>query len=110
MCIRDSTNLENCWHVPAFAGKVVAYPMPLPFVPDHEQRKSAVERFFRRGTSLLERRATLERYGVSYVLAPRTGLQPEQATPDELRRFGTVVYSSADYELLRIRSETARFP
>jgi hypothetical protein len=101
------TDLEGCWYVPAFRGKVVAYPMPLPFVPDHEERVRVVQRFFARGTSRSEREDTIERYRVAYLLVPRRSLLPEQAALQELRSLGQVVYSNPEYELLRTHAQEA---
>jgi hypothetical protein len=95
------TDLENSWFVPGFRGRVVAYPMPLPFVPDHDERVRTVSRFFDRGTPYHERKEILKRYDVAYVLVPKPAPTPGQAGPEELRSLGRVVYSNADYELLR---------
>jgi alpha-1,6-mannosyltransferase len=95
------TDLERCWYIPAFRGRVVAYPMHIPFVPDHDQRVRAVERFFERGTPDEERREILKRYDVAFLLVPKPPATPEQAGLDELRPLGRTVYANADYELLR---------
>jgi alpha-1,6-mannosyltransferase len=102
------TDLETCWHVPAFGAKVVAYPMHLPFVPDHAARVRAVVRFFARGVPQDERRETLRLYDVSYVLVDRNHLADGQAPPDELRALGRVVYSSPEHELLRVERSSAQ--
>jgi hypothetical protein len=96
------TDVDNCWYVPSFRGKVVAYPMELPFVPDHAERLRAVERFFERGAPASERRDIIRRYGVSYVLVPRSPSLVQQARADELRPLGRPVFANADYELLRV--------
>lgn len=98
------TDLDTCWYVPSFRGKVVAYPMQLPFVPDHAARVQAVVRFFERGVPREERDAILRRYDVSYLLIASGHLAAWQARLDELRPLGRVVYSSPDYELLRVDS------
>jgi hypothetical protein len=102
------TDPATCWYVPAFGGKVVAFPMLLPFAPDHAARLRAVERFFERGVSREERRDILHRYGASYVLAPVKPENDEQATAAELRGLGPVVYASAAYELQRVDDLAAR--
>ncbi len=53
-------------HVPAFAGKVVAFIDPEAFVPDQESRRQAVFRFFDEA-SADEREAIITRYGVKFV-------------------------------------------
>ncbi len=97
------TNLDTCWYVPAFSGKVVAYPMQLPFVPDRAQRLHDVARFFERGVPPPERLDIIERYDVKYVLFPKIHFEDWQVRLEELRPFGQVVYSSSDHELLRVR-------
>jgi hypothetical protein len=98
------TDLDSCWYVPAFRGKVVAYPMQLPFVPDHDARKAAVLRFFAPGVSKSERTQVLERYGVRYVLLAKEHFEDASALQAELQELGTSAYSSDDYELLRVSS------
>jgi alpha-1,6-mannosyltransferase len=94
------TDLDNGWHVPAFHGRVVAYPMPLPFVPDQADRVEAVERFFTRETPREEREAILDRYGVAYILVPK-GAPPHRAEPAQMRSFGHLAFENERYELLR---------
>jgi hypothetical protein len=103
------TDPDTSWYVPAFGGKVVAFPMHLPFAPDHADRLRAAERFFERGVSVEERRGILERYRVSYLLAPVKPENEEEATAAELRGMGRLVFASADYELQRVdRAGTER--
>jgi hypothetical protein len=96
------TDPETSWYVPAFGGKVVAFPMALPFAPDHAARLRATERFFERGVSVEERRSILTRYRVSYLLAPVKPENETEATAAELRGMGRLVFASADYELQRV--------
>ena len=96
------TDPETCWYVPGFSGKVVAYPMPLPFAPDHTARLRAVERFFERGVSTDERREILRRYRVAYLLVPVRPANERQARVEELRGLGRLVFASPDYELQRV--------
>ncbi|HET7292634.1 MAG TPA: hypothetical protein VFM88_09425 [Vicinamibacteria bacterium] len=93
------TDLETCWYVPTFAGKVVAYPMQLPFVPDHEERVRRVERFFAPGVGRGERCETLRRFGAKYLLLDESRVGP---LIEELRPLGESVYSGRGYELLRV--------
>ncbi len=97
------TDPDTCWYVPAFGGRVVAFPMELPFAPDHADRLRAVERFFERGVSADERREILQRYRVSYVLAPVKPENASETTASELRGLGPLVYAGPDYELQRVR-------
>lgn len=100
------TDLDTCWYVPSFRGKVVAYPMRLPFVPDHDQRLGAVSRFFERGVPQQERLDIIERYGVAYLLLPKSHFADSQALLAELQPLGRVVYSSPEHELLRVTRQT----
>lgn len=106
---RDSvvlTDLEECWFVPSFAGKVVAFPMRLPFVPDHDERIAAVSRFFERGVSIEERRRTIERYGVAYILFPKPHFADWAERLAEIQGLGKVVYSNADFVLIDVSAMT----
>jgi hypothetical protein len=53
-------------HVPAFAGKVVAFIDPEAFIPDEDARRQAVDRFFAEITTA-ERDALIARYDVKFV-------------------------------------------
>lgn len=96
------TDLETCWYVPSFSGKVVAYPMQLPFVPDHARRLRDVARFFERGVPREERLGIIRRYGVTHLLLAKFRFADWEARLQELRPLGEVVYSSPDYELLQL--------
>jgi hypothetical protein len=96
------TDLETCWYVPSFSGRVVAYPMRLPFVPDHDARVGAVRRFFERGVPQAERLDLIERFGVAYVLLDKARFADWRTLLAELQPLGRVVYSSPEYELLRV--------
>ncbi len=96
------TDIETCWYVPAFRGRVVAYPMLLPFVPDHTARVDAVNRFFEPSTNHDERMSIVERYDVRYVLIAKHHIQDWRGRQEELRPMATSVYSQGDYELLRL--------
>jgi hypothetical protein len=96
------TDVDTCWYVPAFQGKVVAYPMKLPFVPDHAERLQAVARFFERPAPSAESLAALERYDVRYVLLPKGHFDDWPERLRALQGLGSSVYSSEEYELLRV--------
>jgi hypothetical protein len=96
------TDLETCWYVPSFSGKIVAYPMSLPFVPDHAARVRAVERFFEANATREERLAILKRYGVRWVLLEKSRAGDWGGRREELRPMARVVFSDAEEELLRI--------
>jgi alpha-1,6-mannosyltransferase len=98
------TDLETCWYVPSFSGKVVAFPMHLPFVPDHAARVRAVERFFGPEASFDERRVILGRYRVRWVLLEKEHITDWRARLEELRPIARVVFSDAKHELLRVGS------
>jgi alpha-1,6-mannosyltransferase len=102
------TDLETCWYVPSFSGKVVAFGMRLPFAPDHDERRAAVARFFERGVAPAERLEIIGRYEVAYVLLTKSELADWRALLAELRLIGQVVYSSPGHELLRLRPRLAR--
>jgi hypothetical protein len=99
------TDLETCWYVPSFSGKVVAFPMQIPFVPDHADRVEAVERFFEPDASRKERIEIIRRYGVTHLLLARDQFDEGQARLRAFLPLGRIVYSNQDYELLRVVSE-----
>ena len=96
------TDRDTCWYVPAFAGRVVAYPMQLPFVPDHAERLEAVGRFFEPGATESERRALLARYRVAYVLVPKHHFPDRPELRAELQALGPTVYSDVEYDLVDV--------
>jgi hypothetical protein len=102
------TDVDTCWYVPAFQGRVVAYPMKLPFVPDHADRLAAVARFFERGVPKQERSEILDRYDVNYVLLPKGHFDDWPERLAELRGLGSSVYSSPEYELLLVEPHRNR--
>jgi len=96
------TDVATCWYVPAFRGRVVAYPMKLPFVPDHAERLRAVERFFEPDVPAAERADTVRRYAVRYVLVPKHHFPDRPDLVEELQGLGASVYSDREYALLRV--------
>jgi alpha-1,6-mannosyltransferase len=97
------TDLETCWYVPTFNGKVVAYPMQLPFVPDHAARQRDVIRFFELDTDPDERCDIIQRWSARHVLLDRSRFPDRQAhLLESLRPLGQVTYSSREYVLLRL--------
>lgn len=101
------TDRDTCWYVPAFTGRVVAYPMRLPFVPEHDERLAAVSRFFEPGVSEGERRGLLARYRVRYVLLPKHHFPERPGLAAELRPLGPAVHSDPEYDLLRVADGSA---
>ncbi len=98
------TDVDTCWYVPTFSGKVVAFPMQLPFVPDHAERLRHVTRFFADGVDRGERCDTIRRYGVSYLLLAEDHFAEAPARLAELRTLGHVIYSNPEHQLLRVSS------
>lgn len=96
------TDADTCWYVPAFQGKSVAYPMKLPFVPDHDARLAAVNRFFEPDATTEERRGILARYRVRFVLVPKHHYPERPELASQLRSLGAVVFAGPEYELLRV--------
>lgn len=75
---------------PAFAGKVVSSPKPLPFVEDEERRELVVRRVFSDGTSAADRERALRDEGVEVVVFDDRAVG--RRTADQLRALGTVRY------------------
>lgn len=96
------TDADTCWYVPAFAGRVVAYPMRLPFVPDHHERLRAVARFFEPDAGEDERRALLARYRVRFVLLPKHHFPERPDLPEAVAALGVTVHTGPEYDLVRV--------
>jgi hypothetical protein len=96
------TDLDTCWYVPAFRGRVVAYPMQLPFVPDHAERVAAVERFFAPEATEAERRALLARYRVQWVLVPKHHFPERPELPAAIGALGATAHTGPEYDLVRV--------
>jgi hypothetical protein len=62
-------DVRTSWPVPTFGPKVLALWHPNPLVPDEDERKAAVARFFRAGTPDDTRLEIIAKYGVTHVLA-----------------------------------------
>jgi hypothetical protein len=84
--------------------------MALPFTPDQAERVRTVERFFDRDASRGERIAAIERHGVAFVLSAKDKDRPAggRALPADLRPLGTTVYSSPEYDLIRVEAAGVR--
>ena len=101
-------DIDDCWHVPSFRGRVVGYPMALPFTPDQAERVRTVQRFFDQGVPWDERVATIRRHGVAFVLSSKGRPGDGRAQTAELRPLGRTVYSSPAYELIRVTARDGR--
>lgn len=93
---------DYAWYLPVFAGKLVGYPHRQAFVPDQDERRTAVERYFDEATSRAERRAIRARWNVAAVLLPKAWLPDWARHATELSADGAAtVYESAEHVLLR---------
>lgn len=75
---------------PAFAGKVIATPKPMPFVGDDDERRAAVRELFATRTTTEARRRRIEALGVEVVLYDERFVSSE--VDEALRQLGSVVY------------------
>lgn len=87
------SDLQTSWLIPTFGGKVVAARNPLAFVPDQKVRRSDLEHFFRRESTLGERQRIIEKYGAKYLLLRKE----TSADWQELRR-SCLLLGQVDYE------------
>lgn len=95
--------LRTGWKIPTFGGKLVASYHPLHWVPDHEERKRALARFFDPATDLRGRQQIVEAYGVDYVLLDK--LAPGDRA--EYHAQGHVIAQNQRFELLRLSPSTS---
>jgi hypothetical protein len=93
------SDLATSWYVPAFAGKVVAVPRPLPFVPDSAVRTDDVQRFFSESGLRPEREAIIRKYNVKWLLLNKENV-PGWATISQSFRDGAEITLSNDQFLL----------
>jgi hypothetical protein len=90
---------------PALAGKVVAFVDPEAFVPDHDERRRAVDRFFCR-IPLTDRRAIASAYDVAFVAVDRRFKDLDPIVRSDIERIGSLVHD--DGRLLLFRLTAAR--
>lgn len=88
--------------IPVYAGKVVAYNNPQAFVDDQAQRQADVRRFFSPSTTPAEKRAIVDRYGVTYVFLDRDQANDASLAPAAIRVLGPVVRAEDGFELIRV--------
>src|SRR5262245_4910537 len=89
--------MEESWVIPATAGAhVVGVLHGGPYLPDFEERRTVVRRFFDRGVGATERRSILARYGVTHVLLGKGEGQDLAGLETPHSR---IVYSDDLYEL-----------
>lgn len=97
--------LDLGWHVPTFAGRIIASPHPLYWLPDHAARQGAVTKFFNPGTGQAARRRIINKYGVQFILVPHHQLTPPAAAA--LLRLGELAHTNQTLCLIRIKATTA---
>ena len=103
-------DLRTGWVAASFGGKLVSAQHPLAFVTESEQltRRADVKTFFDAETSQTERERLLERYGVSYVFAPRhSAADSTRVSDDALRALGTVAHEDQRFLLVRLHARAA---
>ncbi|MGO8703614.1 MAG: hypothetical protein ACLQVA_07330 [Candidatus Brocadiia bacterium] len=97
------SDLATSWFVPAFAGKVVAVPRPLPFVPDGAARRNDVERFFSESALQTEREAIIRKYNVKWLLLNKENV-PQWATIEQsFRDQAEITLSNDQFILMHLR-------
>jgi len=93
----------SSFRVPAFAGKVVVSRPPVAWIPDDQERRRDVARFFDADTAQSERHAILDRYAVRFLLIPKGSLTPAGVTA-----LGTPVEETQEFTLYRVRQPSRR--
>ena len=95
----------------SFGGKLVSAENPVALVSEseHETRRSDVETFFSTATTQRERRDLLRKYGVSFVLVPRSaGADLAVVSESVLRALGRVAHADDRFLLVRVDSSVRR--
>ena len=85
---------------PAFAGKVLATPKPVPFVDDVDQRRAINRRIFDSNTDQAERRRLVTSQQVDFILFDEDAVS--ERVGSELMRLGSVVYNDDGIVLVAI--------
>ena len=97
------SDLETSWYVPAFAGKVVAVPRPLPFVPDSAARADDVQRFFSGSCLQAERETIIRKYNVKWLLLDKENVPGWSAIAQSFQDGAEITLSNDRFVLMRLR-------
>lgn len=97
------TDLATSAFVPSFGGKVVGSRYPCAFVPDHAERRNAVNRFFGGHATHEERLAILRDYKVQFILLDSDRVRSPYVRED-ICRFGRVVRCQGPLRLIDVQS------
>jgi hypothetical protein len=92
-------------HVPAFAGKVVAFIDPEAFVPDEQRRREETSRFFAE-IAPVERQDIIRRYGVKFAAIDRRS--PVGASLGRWLDTQATVFDDGRLQIVRVLPETSR--
>ncbi|RJP72330.1 MAG: hypothetical protein C4532_06140 [Candidatus Abyssobacteria bacterium SURF_17] len=95
------SDINTSWFVPTFGGKIIATLHPTYFVPDIEQRRNDLSRFFEDDASLEERVEIIKKYGAKYVLINK-GRHNNSLLSEDAKIGRRVIYNSSDFVLLRL--------
>ncbi|MGQ0734067.1 MAG: hypothetical protein ACT4QD_10460 [Acidobacteriota bacterium] len=90
-------------HLPAFAGKVVAFIDPEAFVPDEHDRRQATNRYFS-DISTEERRALAKRFGATFVVVDRRTTLITESLRLSLATLGEVVHDDGRLVVVKLAS------
>jgi hypothetical protein len=95
------------WIAASFGGKLVSEENPVALVSEreHETRRSDAKAFFNAATTQRERKELLRKYGVSFVLVPRSaGADSAMVSDSLLRALGRVTHADDHFLLVRVDS------
>jgi len=90
---------QTCWSVPTFGPRVVAPHHSNPLVPDTDERRLAVRRFYTYGMSDAERTRMIERYHVTHVLFTGRQAGPAERFSEQRGTAYEVPYGGRLYAL-----------
>lgn len=90
---------QTCWSVPTFGPRVVAPHHSNPLVPDTDERRLAVRRFYTYGMSDAERTSIVERYHVTHVLFTQRQAGPAERFSQQHGTVSDLPYGGRLYAL-----------
>jgi alpha-1,6-mannosyltransferase len=88
--------------VPTFGGKLVGVSRPLAFVPDAQERLSAVDLFFSDSARLEDRLDVIRRFHVEYILLEKSKTSGWGKLKVSIKQLGKVVYQNRRFILFSV--------
>lgn len=102
------SEIKSSWIVPTLGGKVVAAHHPLAFVPDHDVRRSDLDRFFNGEAVFVERQQIIQKYKANYLLLRKSEGVSWQDLQQSFMPQGQVVFESDRFVLIALKPKLGK--